>query len=1114
MNVEADRATFTWSSGPASFKPYTLDGMVYRDFQEIALEARSRLADLVQDHLFDEQTMRASAFALARSGHELYQAMFQPSAEEARQARQVRDWLEQLAGQHQVDTLEIVVESPWSLSWNTIYDREPDEAAFLSGDDHSDCWKPFWGLRYNLAGGRKVDPLRRMPLLKDPSLLMVVDTDIRDGLPDEQQRRLAEFVESHDLVMVHNKEELHEAIRTQRPDLLYWLSHANADQLVLAGESISPRNLRRLLRQDGEIRFGGLAFLNACQTAERGESSSFFEAFHSVGFAGMIGTEHRTIDQFANPLGLDFLEAFLDRGEPVGAVLRELRGRVPLGLLYGTYCPPEIRVDRGNATDELEILQVRAQGVALGTANDRVAPIREPLPDEPYPSLAYYERKDRALFAGRDEDTERFATMLDDAETRILILHGESGVGKSSFLNAGVIPYLEEECLGYRFLRDRHEGESDGSRGSVIFIRATNDLFGQLAQTLCAYCARTYEYQTPLGETVSADLPGVLQDFVGDIPGQAKVRELLRASPASLGKLLAAISKCLPFTAILVIDQGEEVFTLAKKTAEDQQLGRQSLDMLRQTIDASGDFKLIFALRTEYYGRVIDRLRQGLHDVGSIREYLLTDIDEPALVEAIRRPTSDEPIPHAAEIPAGKYGFRYGEGVAAAIASRLVRYSISGRDGVLPLMQVICSQLYCLASKRADKTVSLTDLDNLGGIEGGMRNHVETMVTDLIKERPRDKTSVQKLFTDLYLKQADGTLTTALLAEDKVRETWTGKMPFDELLKSSCERRLLKVNSLRIGTEDQKRYVSLGHDAIAKIAEEWDRRLSLTTERLKWGAGIILVVSAALVMAAVAWSASEAKRRAERAEAKATRASAVAETQKEVATHGLIDLLNLFLQIPKRGGEIASATNATVAKTAYTKLQRDVRIDSESIQKITDDIGLLVDKWKGENEATPYLRQRILELVKETKRAWESRTEADAEDGVEERAMARNELETERRILERELITKRLCSDAINVTQAMVESANQAPDGLYEKLSNHRAEFERLFWAELYWVELDEKGPLENKKSPLESAMMAFRGKGLQNWDKQKLDAVSPDTLQPLADEVRRCCENLMSPHP
>ena len=61
MNVEADRATLTWSEGPASFQPYTLDGIVYRDFREIAADARERLADLVKDYLFDEQNMPKSA---------------------------------------------------------------------------------------------------------------------------------------------------------------------------------------------------------------------------------------------------------------------------------------------------------------------------------------------------------------------------------------------------------------------------------------------------------------------------------------------------------------------------------------------------------------------------------------------------------------------------------------------------------------------------------------------------------------------------------------------------------------------------------------------------------------------------------------------------------------------------------------------------------------------------------------------------------------------------------------------------------------------------------------------------------------------------------------------
>ena len=882
LNIEADRATFTWSEGPASFEPYTLRGMVHKDFQEIAAEAREKLGDLVKDYLCHAQEMPQSAFALAEAGHELYQAMFQPGAEQARQARQVRKWLEQLAQQEEVDTLEIVVESPWSLPWNVIYDRQPDPAAFRSGDENPACWKPFWALRYNLAGGRKVDPLRRMPLLKDPQVLLVVDPEIRDGLPDEQQKRLTGFAETHHFKMVHSKDEFQAAIKAERPDFLYWLSHAAPDALVLAGEEISPRDIRKLLRQDDDEKFGGLAFLNACQTAERGESGSFFEAFHNVGFAGMIGTEDQTVDQFANPLGLDFLEAFLNRGEPVGSALRKLRGRVPLGLLYGTYCPPDIRVDRGHSKDSLDIRQVHTEGVALSggpAAHETALP---PLPDDPYRSLAYYDREDRALFAGRDDDIERFATYLDDASTRILVLHGESGVGKSSFLHAGVIPYLEEECLGYRFIRDREADKVAGSQGSVIFIRATNDLFGQLAQALCEFCARPYDYQTPLGDQVSADLPSVLRELIGDEVNQLLVRALLRSDPSLLGQIMAAISNRLPFTAILVIDQGEEVFTLAQ-TAEDQQRGRQALDMLRRTVGAAGDFKVIFCLRTEYYGRLIDRLRRGLHDPGSIREYLLTDFDEQELLDAICRPTSNARIPYTSEVPHEKYGFRYADRVAEEIARRVVRYTTQRRDSVLPLMQVICAQLYRLTRRRAEKTITLADLEKLGGIEGGMRNHVDGLLAELLKASPQDKRPLQKLFTQLYLKQPDGTLTTALSAEDDVQKLWTGRMPFAELLGSSCQLRLLKVNSLRIGMEEERRYVSLGHDALAKIAADWDQQLSHGARMRRMAAVVSAVSAVAVVMAVMALFAFQAKQTADVERDRAEQARKTADVERDRA---------------------------------------------------------------------------------------------------------------------------------------------------------------------------------------------------------------------------------------
>jgi SIR2-like domain len=86
----------------------------------------------------------------------------------------------------------------------------------------------------------------------------------------------------------------------------------------------------------------------------------------------------------------------------------------------------------------------------------------------PYKFLDYYEKKDRARFFGRERETE---TLLSDViATRIVVLFARTGTGKTSLINAGVRPRLEEldyETLYLRVERDpaasvrtalRHEG--------------------------------------------------------------------------------------------------------------------------------------------------------------------------------------------------------------------------------------------------------------------------------------------------------------------------------------------------------------------------------------------------------------------------------------------------------------------------------------------------------------------------------------------------------------------------------------------------------------------------------------------------------------------------------
>jgi WD40 repeat protein len=522
------------------------------------------------------------------------------------------------------------------------------------------------------------------------------------------------------------------------------------------------------------------------------------------------------------------------------------------------------------------------------------------LPATPYRSLNWYDRGDRALFAGREADVLRFARILDEPATRILILHGESGVGKTSFLMAGVIPFLEEECVGYRFARDRAQEEA----GPVLLVRATNDLTGQLAQALCTYCARPYSYQSPSGEETTVDLPAILRNT----PTPNLLRAALQASPGLLGSLLAALAAQLPFGLVLVIDQGEEVFTLAR-TPDDAENRRLALEALRQAAATPSNFKLIVSLRTEYHGRLIDRLRRGSQDTSGVREYLLTDFDEAELVEAIRRPTATTPIRHAREVPFEKYHFRYEDGLPREIARRILAFTVHKQDSVLPLAQVICTQLYGRARHRPDGLVTSADLQEIGGIEGGMREHVTSLLTQLFRQRA-DRTAFQQLLAQLFLRQPDGTLTTALMPEDELERSWRGRADFElltdfkEMLAeaSGGKYRLLRVSTLRLGGEAERRYVSLGHDALAPVAAEWEAEQSRGLRVRRMVALLAAVSGVALIMALLAGAFLSQKQRADVQAHEAQDKERVANEAKNHAEHeAYVTRMNLVPQAWQRG---------------------------------------------------------------------------------------------------------------------------------------------------------------------------------------------------------------------
>lgn len=63
-----------------------------------------------------------------------------------------------------------------------------------------------------------------------------------------------------------------------------------------------------------------------------------------------------------------------------------------------------------------------------------------PLPDHPYKALESFQASDAAIFAGREQESQRLANRI--LARRLTVLYGESGSGKTSLLQAGAGPKL------------------------------------------------------------------------------------------------------------------------------------------------------------------------------------------------------------------------------------------------------------------------------------------------------------------------------------------------------------------------------------------------------------------------------------------------------------------------------------------------------------------------------------------------------------------------------------------------------------------------------------------------------------------------------------------------
>lgn len=221
--------------------------------------------------------------------------------------------------------------------------------------------------------------------------------------------------------------------------------------------------------------------------------------------------------------------------------------------------------------------------------------------NNPWKDIAPYKTSDAANFRGRDEDIRKFSKILRQSD--FSVLYAESGIGKTSFINAGIMPAFID--TDYYFIRVEFPLEvlaatDDASDENLIanierwlcnkiFPDAPNEgnlIKGELLQDLSEIAQTANELQHNLWWKLHAYKYKIGEREVKPFIIFDQFEEVFqKSSPSLLHKLFAvldSISSRIPPKVVL-----ERLYELEEQG-------------IYVSLDGTIDFKVLFSLRKEY----------------------------------------------------------------------------------------------------------------------------------------------------------------------------------------------------------------------------------------------------------------------------------------------------------------------------------------------------------------------------------------------------------------------------------------------------------------------------------------------------------------------------------
>ncbi|WP_067837500.1 TIR domain-containing protein [Nocardia lijiangensis] len=359
--------------------------------------------------------------------------------------------------------------------------------------------------------------------------------------------------------------------------------------------------------------------------------------------------------------------------------------------LYGPGPKTEIRVDDGEPvvflTEGLRRLAAGLRAAGIGAEH-----FAWPPPDDqdraPYRGWAPFESVDAAVYFGRDGQIVRgldaLRGMRNSGAERLFVILGPSGVGKSSFLRAGLLPRLVRD--------DRH----------FLVLNIVRPERAAVTGSL-GLAAAIHELRTRLGFP-GPGLGAVKKACTSDI-GQVVVW-LRETQDAATARLMAGEGAAPP-TLVLPVDQAEELFTAEAGGEAERFLSATSQLLLREL-----DLIVALTIRADRYEPL--QTAPALAALSSVIFDELKPLSPARFEEVVLGPARR----------AGEAGFRLE--VGPDLVDRLLEECAQSADP-LPLLSLTLARLY--ADYGGDGDLTLAEYEALGGMPHVVDSEIDSILS-------------------------------------------------------------------------------------------------------------------------------------------------------------------------------------------------------------------------------------------------------------------------------------------------------------------------------------------------------------------------------------------------